>query len=55
VIKRWGVSYRVLSQDGATVVSWQRAGHLCVVSGRGVNARTLLSLASWDSERRHSA
>jgi anti-sigma factor RsiW len=55
VIKRWGVSYRVLSQDGATVVSWQRAGHLCVVSGRGVNARTLLGLASWGSERRHSA
>lgn len=55
VIERWGVSYRVLNQDGATVVSWQRAGHLCVVSGRGVSARTLLSLASWGSERRHSA
>jgi hypothetical protein len=55
VIRRWGVSYRVLSHDGAIVVTWQRAGHLCVVSGRGVSARTLLSLASWGSERRHSA
>jgi hypothetical protein len=55
VIERWGISYRVLSQGGATVVSWQRAGHLCVVSGRGVSAHTLLSLASWGSEQRHSA
>ena len=55
VIRRWGVSYRVLSQDGATVVAWQRGGHLCVVSGRGVSAQTLLGLASWGSERSHSA
>ena len=49
VVRRWGVSYRVLGQEGATVVTWQRSGHLCVVSGRGVSARTLLSLASWGS------
>ena len=54
VIRRWGVSYRMLSSGGATVVTWQRAGHLCVVSGRGVSAHTLLNLASWGSER-HSA
>jgi hypothetical protein len=41
----------VLSQSGATIVTWQRGGHLCVVSGRGVSAHTLLSLASWDSEK----
>jgi hypothetical protein len=51
VIRRWGVPYRLLSKDGATVVTWQRGGHLCVVSGRGVSARTLLHLASWSSER----
>ena len=55
VIRRWGVSYRLLSQDGATVVTWQRGGHLCVIAGRGVGARTLLSLASWGSEQpRHA-
>jgi hypothetical protein len=55
LVRHWGVSYRVLGDGGATVVAWQRDGHLCVVSGRGVSARTLLSLASWGGERRHSA
>jgi hypothetical protein len=55
VIRRWGVSYRVLSSGGANLVTWQRAGQLCVVSGRGVSARTLLGLASWGSGPRHSA
>lgn len=55
VIRRWGVPYRVLSQDGATVVTWQRGGHLCVVSGRGVSAHTLLGLASWGSEKQQAA
>jgi hypothetical protein len=52
VVRSWGVPYRVLTQGDATVVTWQRGGHLCVVSGRGVSARTLLSLASWGSENR---
>jgi len=47
VVRRWGVSYRVLEQDGATVVTWQRNGHLCVMAGRGVSAHTLVNLASW--------
>jgi|SRR5580693_2399779 hypothetical protein len=55
VVRHWGVSYRLLSHDGSTVVTWQRAGHLCVIAGRGVSARTLLSLASWGSERPHAA
>jgi hypothetical protein len=55
LVRHWGVSYRVLLHDGATVVSWQRAGHLCVVSGRDVSAHTLLDLASWGSERPHRA
>lgn len=47
---RWsshGVPYSVSTQDGATVVAWPRKGHLCVVSGRGVDAATLLRLAGW--------
>lgn len=40
--------YRVSDRSGVHVVSWVRDGHLCVVSGRGVAAATLLRLASWD-------
>jgi hypothetical protein len=47
VERRGATSYRLLSQDGATVVTWLRDGHRCVVSGRGVSAATLLALASW--------
>jgi hypothetical protein len=47
---RGGVSYRLLTENGAAVVTWLRDGHLCVVSGRGVSSATLLRLASW-SER----
>lgn len=55
VVQRWGVSYRLLSQDGANVIVWRRDGHLCVMAGRGVSRRTLLNLASWGSERSHAA
>ena len=44
---RAGTPYRLLREDGAAVVTWLRAGHMCVVSGRGVDAATLLRLASW--------
>jgi hypothetical protein len=47
VVWRSGVSYRVLAENGAAVVTWLRDGHLCVVSGRGVSSATLLRLASW--------
>jgi hypothetical protein len=53
-IWRGGVSYRLLTANGAAVVSWLRDGHLCVVSGRGVSSATLLRLASW-SDREASA
>jgi hypothetical protein len=53
-IWRGGVSYRLLTENGAAVVSWLRDGHLCVVSGRGVSSATLLRLASW-SDREASA
>lgn len=54
-VTRWGVSYRVLSHEGATVVTWQRGGHLCVMAGRGVSAHTLVSLASWGSKKPQAA
>jgi hypothetical protein len=44
---RGGVPYRMLSENGAAVVTWLRDRHLCVVSGRGVSSATLLRLASW--------
>jgi hypothetical protein len=47
VARRDGTPYRLLTQNGAPVVTWLRAGHLCVVSGHGVSGSTLLRLASW--------
>ena len=44
---RNGTPFRVLQLHGATVVSWLRDGHLCVLAGRGVDGATLLALASW--------
>jgi hypothetical protein len=52
---RAGVPYWLLTHDGAAVVVWPRGGHLCVVSGRGVNARTLLRLAGWSGGRSSAA
>lgn len=51
VSRRDGTPYRLLTIDGAPVVTWQRGGHLCVVSGHGVGGATLLRLASWDEHR----
>ncbi|MGP0102379.1 MAG: hypothetical protein ACLPUT_12270 [Solirubrobacteraceae bacterium] len=47
VRERSGTSYRFLTEDGASVVTWLRDGHLCVVAGHGVNDATLMALASW--------
>lgn len=55
LVHRWGVSYRLSSQDGANVIVWRRGGHLCVMAGRGVSPLTLLNLASWGSEHSHPA
>lgn len=45
---RHGTRYQLTHEHGAPVVTWLRDGHLCIVSGRGVRASTLLALASWD-------
>lgn len=44
-----GTRYRVLSSGMATVVTWRRAGHTCILVGSGVSARTLLTLARWQA------
>jgi hypothetical protein len=40
-------SFHLFVNAGARAVAWLRAGHLCVVSGRGLDGATLLRLASW--------
>jgi hypothetical protein len=42
-----GHPYRLLGGGGTHTVVWLRNGRLCVLSGRGVSAGTLLRLASW--------
>lgn len=51
VVWRRHTPYRLLTEDGVSVVSWLRAGHLCVVSGRGVRSATLLRLAASSLQR----
>jgi hypothetical protein len=46
---RGGTRFRVQQLHGATVVSWLRGGHLCVLAGRGVSGATLLAVASWQA------
>jgi hypothetical protein len=55
VALRDGTPYRLLSEGASQVVTWQRDGHLCVVSGRGVSAATMLRLASWNDRGRVAA
>jgi hypothetical protein len=43
---RGKVPYRLSVENGRSVVTWLRDGHLCVVSGRGVSGATLLRLAT---------
>jgi hypothetical protein len=53
---RWrdGVAYRFSQLAGANVVAWVRAGHLCVIAGRGVSDARLLALASWEEHPQSS-
>jgi hypothetical protein len=50
-----GTPYRLLSVNGTPTVTWLRRGHLCVVSGRGVDSATLLRLASWGGHEPQSS
>jgi hypothetical protein len=47
-VRAAGVDLLVLRRDGATVVTWQRDGHTCVLAGRGAGVeRQLVRFASW--------
>jgi hypothetical protein len=42
-----GIAYRLQHLGAVPVVTWQRDGRLCVLSGRGVSGATLVRLAGW--------
>jgi anti-sigma factor RsiW len=42
-----GTELRTLRLGGRLVVTWRRAGHTCVLSGAGVSAGELETLAAW--------
>jgi hypothetical protein len=42
-----GTQLRTLLLDGRLVVTWRRSGHTCVLSGTGVTAGALQTLAAW--------
>jgi hypothetical protein len=46
-VRRGGTELRKLDVRGRSVVTWQRRGHTCVLSGARVDPRVLLALASW--------
>jgi hypothetical protein len=44
---RGGVEYRWFRDDDRTVLTWERGGHTCVLSGTAVPPAELLMLADW--------
>ncbi len=46
-VEQRGVRYYVLNDQGATVVTWRRNGHTCILAARGLAPHTLLHLAAW--------
>jgi hypothetical protein len=44
-----GTRFEVLQRGDSTVVTWRRAGHTCILVGSKVSARTLLTLADWQT------
>jgi hypothetical protein len=44
---RGGVEYRAFRDDGRAVVTWERDGHTCVLSGKAVPPAELVTLADW--------
>jgi hypothetical protein len=47
---RHGTRFRSLPLHGATVVTWERNGHSCILSGVGVPKDKLLKLAAWKEQ-----
>jgi hypothetical protein len=46
-VEQDGAAYRVIRSGGATIVTWLRDGHTCVLAARGVGANVLVGLAAW--------
>ncbi len=44
------LTVRVLYEHERTIVTWRRSGATCVLSARGVDARTLARLAVWSAQ-----
>ena len=44
---RGGVEFRAFRDDGRMVVTWERDGHTCVLSGKAARPAELLALADW--------
>jgi hypothetical protein len=47
-VTRDGVRFTLLTAGGTRLVTWLRSGHTCVIAGRGVPDRTLVTLATAD-------
>lgn len=43
----YGVLYKVIDAHGATIVTWLRDGHTCVLASRNAPTKDLLALAAW--------
>jgi hypothetical protein len=48
VVSAQHTRFWVFQQGGATIVTWRRDGHTCVLAGREVSQHTLLALAGWE-------
>src|SRR4051794_17580236 len=44
---RAGVTFRTWREDGHSIVTWERHGHTCVLSGTAVGPAELVTLADW--------
>ena len=45
-----GVEFMIARDGERTTVTWLRGGHSCVLSGEGVDERTMVQLAAWKGE-----
>jgi hypothetical protein len=49
VVEQGDARLRVLSHNGATIVTWLRDGHTCILAAHGVDEHQLIDLASWET------
>jgi hypothetical protein len=47
VAVRDGTRFRSVALHGSTVLTWERKGHSCILSGKNLSRAQLLKLASW--------